>query len=187
MYFWQQKKHQSLLKITASSKYATSVSGSQLHDEGDRLTIAAQMDKNYAQAFISRRAFWWQSSYVIMHVANIPHKFTTLTVNVIYTVFRRQFQTPTEFHENCNRIEKTYISFEKIQRHFSLHVVLTLVQTETHIIPFRTVPISIVNLLWKLAGQHLLDFAQFLPYRRREKHLHVISHTTLHGFMLASI
>ena len=37
-----------------------------------------------------------------MHVANIPHKFTTLTVNVIYTVFRRQFQAPTEFHENCN-------------------------------------------------------------------------------------
>ena len=123
----------------------------------------------------------------VVHVANIPHKFTTLTVNVIYTVFRIQFQAPTEFHENCNRIEKTYISFEKIQCHFSLHVILTLVQTETHIIPFRTVPISIVNLLWKLARQHLLDFAQFLPYRRREKRLHVISQTTLHGFILACI
>ena len=31
-----------LIKITASSKYATSVSDSQLHNEGNRLTIAAQ-------------------------------------------------------------------------------------------------------------------------------------------------
>ena len=46
----------------------------------------------------------------------------------------------------------TYVSFEKVKGDFSFHVFLAFLQTESHIVCLRAVPISAVHLISKLPG-----------------------------------
>ena len=46
----------------------------------------------------------------------------------------------------------TYVSFEKVKGDFSFHVFLAFLQTESHIVCLRAVPIPAVHLVSKLPG-----------------------------------